>query len=139
MDKIIIGILLMISSMVLYGVGNPIIKKAGFNSFTTIIIQIAVLWLSILPFFILTKSYLTIASNKHNLYLLVLAGLTNAAGYYLLVKSFGYLPIWQINMFWVLVPLFGGIAGYFLLHEPLTVKFFIGLFIVFVGLLIALR
>src|SRR3989338_6743826 len=139
MDKILIGILMMTASMVFYGVGNPIIKKAGFNPFTTIIIQIAVLWLSILPFFILTKSYLAVTSNKHNLYLLLIAGLTNAAGYYLLVKSFDYLPVWQINLFWVLIPLFGGITGYFLLGETLTINFFIGLVIVFAGLFIALR
>ena len=139
MDKILIGILMMTSSMVLYGVGNPIIKKAGFNPFATIIIQIAVLWVTILPFFLLTKSYLSIATNKQNLFFLVIAGITNAAGYYLLVKSFAYLPVWQINLFWVLVPLFGGIAGYFLLNEPLPLKFFIGLTIVLVGLFIALR
>jgi len=139
MDKILIGILMMTASMILYGVGNPIIKKAGFNPFTTIIIQIAVLWLSILPFFILTKSYLSISINKNNLYLLVLAGLTNAAGYYLLVKSFEHLPVWQINMFWVLMPLFGGIAGYFLLNEQLTFKFFIGLILAVLGLFIAFK
>lgn len=139
MDKTLIGILMMVSSMLFYGVGNPILKKAGFNPFATIIIQIAVLWLSILPFFIFTKSYLTITSNKHNIYLLVIAGLTNATGFYLFIKSFAYLPAWQVNMFWVLVPLFSAIAGYFILGEAFTFKLLLGLLFVFFGLYIAFR
>ena len=107
MDKTVIGIILMTISMLAYAVGNPILKKAGFNPFATIIIQVAVLWLVILPFFIFSKSFQDILSHKQNLYLLILAGITNAVGYYLLVKSFTYLPIWQINMFWALIPLFG--------------------------------
>ena len=129
----------MTSSMIFYGIGNPILKKAGFNPFATIFIQIAVLWLSILPFFIFTKSYLTLASNKNNIYLLVIAGLTNAAGFYLFIRSFSYLPAWQVNMFWVLLPLFSAIAGFFILGEAFTFKFLIGLLLTFLGLFIAFR
>lgn len=139
MDKTLVGLLLILVSMICYGIGNPILKKAGFNPFATIIIQIAILWLVVLPFFIISKSYHEIFTNKQNIFLLVIAGITNAIGYYLLVKSFQYLPIWQINLAWVLVPLFGAIAAFFLLGESLTLKFFIGLIFTLIGLFIAFR
>lgn len=139
MDKTAIGVILMTLAMVCYGIVNPLIKKAGFNTFATMIIQIAVLWFSILPFFIITKSFLNLPSNRSSLLLLVLAGIINAVGYYFLVRSLSLLAVWQVNMFWVLIPLFGGIAGYFLLNEPLTFKFFIGLIFSAFGLFIAFK
>ena len=139
MDKTLIGVSMMTISMIAYGITNPILKKAGFNPFATAFIQIAALWLAILPFFIFSKSFQNIISRKESIYLLIIAGLINAFGYYLFVKSFEYLPIWQINLFWVLMPLFGGIAGYYILGEALTIKFFIGLTITMIGLFIAIR
>jgi len=139
MDKTATGLVMLTVAMILYGVINPILKKAGFNPFATIIVQIAFLWISIIPFFIFTKSHLNVISNRANIPLLVIAGVVNAIGYYLVVKSYTYLPIWQINIFWVLAPLSGAVAAYFILGEPLAAKFFVGLTFTLVGLYIAFR
>lgn len=93
MDKTLTGIILMSLSTIAYGIGNPILKKAGYNPFATIFIQISFLWLTILPFFILTKSYVNVFANKQGFLLLIFMGVINAIGYYLIVKSFAYLPI----------------------------------------------
>ncbi len=125
--------------MAAYGVVNPLLKKAGLNSFATMIVQIAVLWLSVLPFFIVSRSYQNVFDNKNAILILALAGIINAFGYFLLIQSFNYLPIWQINTFWVLIPLFGAVASFFILGEALSVNLLIGLVFIGFGFLIAFR
>ncbi|MCL4339028.1 DMT family transporter [Patescibacteria group bacterium] len=139
MNKTVLGAILMVISMAAYGVVNPLLKKAGLNSFATMIVQIAVLWLSVLPFFIVSRSYQNVFDNKNAILILALAGIINAFGYFLLMQSFNYLPIWQINTFWVLIPLFGAVASFFILGEVLSVNLLIGLVFIGAGFLIAFR
>lgn len=139
MNKVISGYLMMTLSMICYGVLNPIVKKAGLNPFATIVIQIISLLLVTLPFFLSTASYDKLLINKSGVFLVIIAGVINAVGFYLLIKSFPLFPIWQINLFYILVPLIGAIAAYFLLNEPLSIKLFVGLFVTMLGLFIAFR
>lgn len=140
MDKTMNGLFLTSISAALYAVITPLLKKAGLNPFATIIVQTGFLWLSILPFFLFTTASKNLSFAGITLPLLALAGIINAIGYYLSIRSYSYLPIWQINLFFAAIsPIAGSIAAYFLLHEPISAKMFVGLGIILVGLTVAFR
>lgn len=134
------GIILTSISAASYAVIYPLLKKAGLNPFATILLQISFLWLSILPMFYFTHSFKNISLNGNVLFLLALAGVINAVGFYASVRAYSYLPIWQISLFFAaLNPIIASIAAYFLLHEPISAKLFVGLAFVLAGLTIAFR
>lgn len=140
MDKTITGIILTSLSATSYAVIYPLLKKAGLNPFATILIQISFLWISILPFFLFTSSFKNLSLNGNALLFLALAGIINAVGFYASVRAYSYLPIWQITLFFAaLNPLIGSITAYFLLHEPISAKLFVGLAFILTGLTIAFR
>lgn len=58
---------------------------------------------------------------------------------WLIILGFKYLPIWQQSMFSLLTPVFAGIFAYFLLGEPISIKLFIGLAVMGIGLFIAVK
>lgn len=115
------------------------LKKAGLTPLTTIIIQVAALWLAILPFFIAHKGYEYLLTNKQAFLLLVFVGIINAVGYYASIRAYAYLPIWQLNMFFALSPLIGGVFAYFILGEAISGKLFLGLSLALAGIYIAFR
>jgi drug/metabolite transporter (DMT)-like permease len=134
------GIILTSISAISYAVIYPLLKKAGLNPFATILLQISFLWLSILPVFYFTHSFKNIFLNGNALFLLALAGIINAIGFYASVRAYSYLPIWQISLLFAAIsPIIGSIVAYVLLNEPITAKLFIGLAFVLAGLTIALR
>ncbi len=77
--------------------------------------------------------------SKENVLILVLAGTINLAAFWVLLLGQRNMPIWQITMFNLLVPVFAGIASYFILGEQLNPKMFIGLAIMAVGLFVAIK
>ena len=137
MDKTLIGILLMSGSALFYGLANPFLKKAGFNPFATIFVQVSFLWLSILPFFLWTKSYQHLLENKSGLMTLIILGVGNAVGYYLVVRAFEFLPQWQISLFALLSPFLTSLAAYVVLGETVTAKFFLGMAFMAIGMYVA--
>ncbi|MBI3342819.1 DMT family transporter [Candidatus Gottesmanbacteria bacterium] len=139
MDKAFTGIVFASISVLSYSAITPLLKKAGLNPLSTIIVQIAALWLVILPFFIASKEYEHLLNNKQALFLLIIVGIINAVGYYASIRAYAYLPIWQLNMFFTLSPLIGGVLAYFILGEAMTLRLFIGLTLALTGIYIAFR
>lgn len=137
MNNQAIGILLGLGTSICIGLLNPIVKKAGLNPSVSAIVQIGVLFVLYIPMLFLTKSHIGFFDHRSAFSLLVLAGVINAIGYYLIVTSFKYLPVWQINLFGVLAFFFGSVCGYFILHEPLPAKFFLGFAVAAIGVVIA--
>ncbi len=64
------GAIFMSTAAIFYGVIQPLLKKAGFNALTTIVIQIFTLWVSILLPFIATRSYTALFTNKQGILIL---------------------------------------------------------------------
>lgn len=139
MDKLLTGIIFATISVLSYSAITPLLKKAGLNPLATIIIQIAALWLTILPFFIANKEYEHMLNNKQAIFLLIFVGIINAIGFYASMRAYAYLSIWQLNMFFTLSPLIGGVFAYFILGEAMTLRLFIGLSLALAGIYIAFR
>lgn len=132
-----IGIMLGLGTSICIGLLNPLVKKAGLSPSVSAVIQVGVLWMVYLPMLFLSKGHIGMFEQRSAVLLLVLAGIINAVGYFFIVTSFKYLPVWQLNLFGVLAFFFSSLFGIFILQEPLPAKFFIGFALAAAGVLIA--
>lgn len=129
------GIVYIIISSILYGVFNPLIKKAGLNPYATLTLQLGISWLVGLPLFLATNSQQGISTNS--VVLIAIASTIATAGYILAIKAFPLLPLWQVALFTMITPVATSIFSYFILGETLTPKFFLSLLFITIGLIIA--
>lgn len=141
MEKML-GILIILSSTIIYASLTPLLKKANQSlpPFTVMTISMFALFLCSLVLSIVFENFtnLRFLSDKNTIKVLLLVGILNTIGFYLVVKCFKYLPIWQQTMFSVLTPLFSAIFAYFILAEKFpSDKLFLGLAIMTIGLFIA--
>jgi len=135
-----IGYVFVISSVLLYAVLSPILKKVSgdVSPWTTIAIAMTVLTVIAYIMSFLTEDLKQFVwkDNKLNIMYLVLVGGINALAFYLGVRAYGYMPLWQQSMFGLLGPVITGIFAFYILGEPMSWKLFIGLAIVSIGLFI---
>ena len=130
---------MMIGWACIYGVANSIIKKADLNPYATGIIHLAVSWLVILPVFFLTGSQKDFAAKPQGVLLIVLVGVITAVAYLLGVGALRLLPVVQVSLFSMLLPVFSGISAAVLLGEPIRIQMIIGFAIMVGGMVIAFR
>lgn len=81
----------------------------------------------------------TSTQNRAGLYYVMLAGLVNIVAFWCFIKAMEYVPVWQVEMFGLLSPIFAGVLAYLIIGEALSSQLFIGLAVVSVGMFIAVR
>lgn len=138
-----LGVIIMLVSTVLYASLTPLEKKVNAELQPMTIMAISMFVLFTLSFIgsIVFEQLFSIkpAVLKANLASLILVGVLNFFGFWLLILGFKYFSVWQQQLFYLLTPIVGGILAYFLLGEAMTAKLFLGLAIMGVGLYIGLR
>lgn len=137
------GIVIVIASTAFYALLHPLLKKAGQQvpPFTVMAISMFVLFILSLLASVFVEGSLSLKGGaaKINLPILIIIGIVNFLAFWLLLLSYKYFPVWQINMFALLTPIIAGVLSYFILGEKLTVNLFIGLLFMGVGLYIAVK
>lgn len=142
MEKFV-GVIIMVISTICYAALNPIAKKASaeIQPFTIMAITMFVLFILSLIGSIVFEQLFSVkpAVLKTHLAPLILFGVINFFGFWLLIHGFKYFPVWQQQLFLLLTPILGGIIAFFLLGESIEPKLFLSLAIIGVGLYIGLR
>lgn len=142
MNKLI-GIFIVILSQVVYGSLNPLLKKSSekIAPFTVIAISMFVLFFIAFIGSIIFEKSLQLNTNlyRKEILILIIVGIGNVVGFWLLIQGFKYMPIWQLSMISLLSPIFASIFAYFLLGEAVSPKLLYGLAIMSIGLFVALR
>lgn len=141
--KKIIGFLIVLSSTILYASLTPLLKKANqkIPPFMTIAISMFIMSLITLIMSLIFEGnfILKIKSQRESVLILLAVGLINTLGFWLAIKGYKYMPVWQQTMFGILGPVFSGIFAYFILKEVLSPRLFLGLLIMALGLFIAVK
>lgn len=142
MEKFI-GVGIMVASIVFYAILTPLQKKvnADLPPFTIMAISMFVLFFFSFLGSVIFEHGFSIKPDviKSNLTPLILVGVFNFFAFWFFILGFKYFPVWQQQMFFLLMPIFGGILAFFMLGEALSPKLFIGLAIIAVGLFVGLR
>lgn len=137
------SILIVLLSTTFYALVYPIAKKANIKipPFTTMAVSsLTLISIALILSLIQEKgAFAKLTVDKNSLLLLILLGVLNFLAYWLLILGLKYLPVWQVTMFMLLTPALSGIFAYFLLGEQLNINLFIGLFIMGIGLFIAIK
>lgn len=138
------GILIVLLSVVCYAILPVLVKKANQNipPFTIMTISMFVLFTASLILSLIFengKIWKSFDDSKNLVLILVAMGLINTLGFWLVIQAFKYMPLWQQTMFNLLAPALTGIFAYFILGEAISIKLFLGLLIMGVGLYIAVR
>ncbi len=138
-----VGIAIMLASTILYGLLTPLEKKpnVALPPFTIMTISMFVLFLFSFIGSIVFEHLFSIKPSilKANMTPLILVGIFNFFAFWLWILGFKYFTVWQQQMFFLLTPIIGGIFAYFILGETISIKLFIGLAIIAVGLFVGLR
>ncbi|MCB0324674.1 MAG: DMT family transporter [Bdellovibrionales bacterium] len=77
------------------------------------------------------------SENRDGFHTLIAVGFVNTAAFWCLLRTYSYVPVWVYQMFVLLTPIFSAVLAYFILGELFTVRMFVGLAVVGVGLYIA--
>ena len=139
--KTLIGIGLVLISTLCYALITPLIKKASadFGPFTEIAISMTVLTtIAILMAFITEDmTNINFIKSQKSIILLLVVGVVNAIGFYLAIRGFKYMKIWQQQMFGILTPILSGIFAFFILGEKMSLRIFISLALMAAGIAVA--
>lgn len=137
------GVIIAISAYLLNASLSPLLKKANKDvaPFTTMAISMFIVFLLslILSLWLENGWRFKLTDHRQSVFILILEGVITVAALWLIILGFKYLPIWQQSMFSLLTPVFAGIFAYFLLGEPISIKLFVGLAIMGIGLFIAVK
>ncbi len=137
------GIVLATLSTVFYALLWPLFKKGSekLPAFTVMAISMFILFLSslILSIFFENSLHLKLSSLKTYIVFALLAGAVNVLAFWLEIQGFKYMPVWQQTLIGLLLPVFAAIFSFFILGEALSIKLFIGLLIIGIGLFVAIR
>lgn len=121
----------------------PLFKKSSekLPAFTVMAISMFVLFLTSLVLSILFENSLHIKFGSLKIYVLfaLLAGAINVVAFWLEIQGFKFMPVWQQTLISLLLPIFAALFSFLILGEPLSIKLFIGLFIIGIGLYISIR
>lgn len=80
-----------------------------------------------------------VVEDKSSLSILVLVGALNTVAFWLAIKGYKFMPLWQQSLIDLLRPIFIAVFAYLILKEVLSFQLFLGLVIMGLGLFIALR
>lgn len=134
------GILLISTS--LFALLTPLFKKihSDIPAFLIMAITMCILFLcSIFAHIFFEKNFDFQALHTNQWLLLISIGIINFFGFWFWLIAMKHLPAIEVEMFVILSPIFVGIFAFFLLKEPIHAKHFLGLFIMAMGLFVALR
>ncbi|MCM2325355.1 MAG: DMT family transporter [Candidatus Woesearchaeota archaeon] len=136
------GIALVLSSLLCYSILAVLLKKANqdIKPFTVIAISMIVLFLISFFMSVFTEDSLNFdfLKNKTAVILLVIVGIINAVGFWLAIKAYPYMPLWQQSLFGMIQPLLTAVFAYFILGEALSWKMFFGFILMAAGLAVAI-
>ena len=142
MEKIT-GIAIVFTSTVLYSSLYPLLKKANqqLPPFTTMALAMLSLFIlaTLASIFLENGLHTKMSLIKSNFSLIIIIGIVNFIAFWLAILGFKYMSIWQQNMFYVIDPVAAAIFAYFILGEKITINLFLGLFIMAIGLFVAVR
>lgn len=140
------GPLIVFLSVTLYASLGPQLKRvsqAGIPPFAMIAVSMFALFTTALILSIIFErggtNLKSVMTSKNLFFALITVGLINTAGFYLAIQGYKYMPIWQQNMFELLKPILAGVFAYFILGEVITMRLFLGLLIMGIGLYIAIK
>lgn len=140
-----IGPLIVILAVTFYATLPPLLKKVsqqGIPPFTIMTVSMFFLFLfSLIASFLFNKGLplKTLLADKNLFFILVAVGAINTVGFWLVIQGYKYMPLWQQTMFNLLTPVLAGVFAYFVLGETISLKLFLGLVIIGIGLFIAVR
>lgn len=140
-----IGPLIVVLAVTFYATLPPLLKKVSQNGippFTMMTVSMFTLFLSsFIASFLFEKGLRLkpVLADKNLFFILVAVGLINTVGFWLAIQGYKYMPLWQQTMFTLLTPVLAGIFAYFVLGEAISLKLFLGLVIMGLGLFIAVR
>jgi len=77
--------------------------------------------------------------STKNWILMVSLGVVNFVGFALLLNALAKMPVVEYQIIAVLTPIVGGFLAFLFLSEALTVRYFIGLIFIAIGLYISLK
>ncbi len=142
--KIGIGLIIISVSTVIYSLLPVLFKKVNQNipPFTVMAVSMFALFIAALILSLLFEKSINwkfINDNRNLFLVLITTGLINAAGFWLAIQAFKYMPLWQQTLFGLFIPILTGIFAYLILGETLNPKLFVGLLIMALGLVIAIR
>jgi drug/metabolite transporter (DMT)-like permease len=124
-----------------YALIPTLLKKANqqIKPFTVMAISMAVLFtISLLMSLFVEKSYqIKFSECKQSIGILILIGVINACAFWLMIKAFPYMPIWQQTLFNLLGVVIASVFAVFILGEAFNPKLFLALLIMSVGLWVA--
>jgi len=139
----IIGPIIMVGSTFFYALITPLTKKINEKTppFTVMTVSMFALFFGSLILSLLLEkgSYSKLMNQRNSIVVLLLAGLFNVAAFWLWIKAYSHMLVWQQEMFQLLTPIFGAIVAYFILGETISAKLFIGLLLVGLGLYISVK
>ena len=137
------GIFIVILSLLFYSSITPLLKKSNqtYPPFTIMTISMfALFFFSLVLSLLVDKSSLLKAlQNKQSMAILILVGLLNTIGFWLSILGYKYMLLWQQSLIGLLGPIFLAIFAFFILGEAISVKLFLGLAIMGLGLFVAIR
>ncbi len=138
-----LGIFIILISVTFYALISVLFKKASQQTppFSVMAISMFALFTSaVILSLIFEKGSILKAIWDKNLFLLLIGvGLLNLVGFWLAILGYKFMPLWQQTLFTLLTPVLTGIFAYFVLGEVISMKLFLGLIIMGLGLFIAIR
>ncbi len=141
--NVLTGSLVMTLSAIFYGLFAPYLKKVSETvpPFMTLAVTSATIAItSLVLSFIFEKNFdLHLLTSKSMIKLILAVGMLNLLAYWFEILGFQYLPVWQQQMFFALIPAFAGVAAFFILGEALSIRLLIGLIITGTGLFISVK
>jgi len=142
MNKIA-GISIVLLSTICYASLVPLLKKTSdkLPPFTIIAVSMFVLFICSFVLSVIFENSLSlkIGNYRQQILILILVGVINTIGFWLAVLGYKYMPVWQQTLFSLFTPLFAGIFAYFILGEQISPKLFLGLSVMGIGLLLAMK
>ena len=138
------GPLIVLLSVVCYSLMPVLVKKANqqIPAFTAITISMLILFTSSLVLSLIFepgKIIKSVEEHKNLVLVLIGMGLLNTLGFWLAIQGYKFMPLWQQSLFGLFIPIFAGVFAYFILGETLSIRLFLGLLIMGLGLFIAIR
>ncbi len=128
-----------------YAIIFPFFKKGSekIQPFTAMAISMFVLFgISLLLSIVFEHGLqlkITSSTIKTGITFLLVAGAVNVFAFWLELVGLKYVSVSEYTLFSLLTPIVASIAAFFILGEPVQAKLFIGLAVMAVGLIIAIR
>jgi|GEM_PF-5868543 len=141
--NVLTGSLVMTLSALFYGLFAPYLKKVSeaVPPFMTLALTSGIIAVTAFVLSLIFERGFDpgILTSKSMIKLIIAVGLLNLLAYWFEILGFQYLPVWQQQIFFALIPAFAGVAAFFILGEALSMKLVYGLIITGIGLYVSVR